>query len=68
MFNRVGPDGRMEWSRERQNVTILNLRYAQRVITHARGSWWHGVGSIVKINEKINCYHYMDILENKMEP
>ena len=28
---------------------------------------WHGVGPIVKINETMDLYQYLDILKNKME-
>ena len=29
---------------------------------------WHDVGSILKINEKINYYQYMGILKTKWHP
>ena len=71
MLNRMEPDGRAFV--QRPNCQTLNPRYAQSIITHGRGStmeWiafaWHDVGSIVKINEKMFRYQYLN-KKNKME-
>ena len=60
---------------QRPKCQTLNPHYAQRIITHVRGSimtWeafaWLGVDPIAKINEKIFHYLYFAILKNKMQP
>lgn len=69
----MGPDGRVIVHRHKRQT--LNPRYTQKTVKHGVGSimvWgsfsWHGVGPIVKINEKMDGHQYLDILKNKMEP
>lgn len=70
--NRMGPDGKTFVRRPKGQA--LNPKYTIKSIKHGGGRilcWgafsWHGVGPIIRINEIMDRFQYLDILKNIMD-